>query len=754
MRLFIKLVIGLGISLIVLSIFSKQFLEKAELVFYDWRLKNSYREEAPLPFVIVGITERFERIVGEPFSRKHFTEIINLLKKEGASVIGFDIFFPQIIDEKTDRAFIESIRKSGNVVLPVFSPTRLTKRDGVFYLTEDIRSSTQEFNSAARALGHINTLVDADQVIRRVPAFIKTKSLAYPHLSLEMVRIYKGGEEIGDIYPILSVDARRFSCFRNDGSIYVRIMPPEVIEKHFVPFEDVLEGRYPEGYFNKKIVLIGQTIVGAKNADLIPTPLGTQFGVIFQASVLSNALSGHYIYRLKPSFISLGIITTGIITGPIFLSSGVIGSTFLFLALSALFIFFSLSLMRTSNIFLDTMPFLILFFSMYLGFLIYSLVNALKKLFQREATLRAIQDVEKEITDTLNPSEITGLSGDILFSGIEEEALIKQTPTFTMRTLLASLGIEAGAFIHLLPGKKYQVITQYGDILPEEIEKLADEYSRADTPVMIKNRVDSDKIKNLLFLPVISLPTFKILGLFINKHSSLFSRTQSFSKDDIPIIQTLSLQAILAVQNARLNIALKETQMESIFRLSVAIEYRDRETGIHIHRVSAYAALIAKDIGLSSSEVELIRSAMPLHDIGKIAIPDNILLKPGKLTPEERAIIEQHPVIGARMLEGSNSLILKAAESIALYHHERYDGSGYPFHLKGTSIPIYGRIAAIADVFDAMTSKRVYKAPSEIEESLSLLRKEAGISFDPAMVKGFVESRDEILRIQEIYREG
>ncbi|MCM8762730.1 MAG: HD domain-containing protein, partial [Candidatus Omnitrophica bacterium] len=535
-------------------------------------------------------------------------------------------------------------------------------------------------------------------------------------------------------------DDNRASIFRSDGSIYVKPLPSETIERYFIPFEDVLEGRYPKDHFKNKAVIIGQTIVGAKNADLIPTPLGTQFGIIFQAAVLHNALSGNYIHRLKPSFISVVILATGVITGLIFLSSGVIGSTFLLIVLSALLIFFSLYLMR-NGIFLDTIPFLILFFSMYLCSLIYSLVNALRKLFQKEETLKVIHQVEAEITDTLNPSEITGLSGEILFSGIEEEALIKQTPVFTMRTLLASLGIEAGAFIHTLSSKKYQIITLYGEILPEDIEKLVDEYLGEKKDILIKSRGSSEKIHNLLFLPVISLPTFKILGIFINKRPSFFSRTQSFSHDDIPLIQTLSLQAILAIQNSRLNLALKETQRESIFRLSVAIEYRDRETGIHIHRVSAYAALIAEKIGLSSSEVDLIRNAMPLHDIGKIAIPDYILLKPGKLTPQEREIIEQHPVIGAKMLEGSNSLILKAAESIALYHHERYDGSGYPFHLKGNSIPIYGRIAAIADVFDAMTSQRIYKAPAEMEEALSMLKREGGSSFDPVMVNSFIECR-------------
>lgn len=748
MRYIIKTGISLCIALIVLFVFSKKALEKIELVFYDWRLKNSYSEITPLPFAVIGITQNFEDVVGEPFSRKHHTEILRILEKEGASVIGFDIFFPQIQDKRTDREFIEEIKKIQKVVLPVFSPVKIGEREGIFYLVEDIRSSSEEFNSAAVSLGHINTLVDTDQVIRRVPAFIKKGGVSYPQISLEMARIYRKEREISSIYPLLD---NRHSIFSNDGSIYVRTLPPEAMEKYFIPFEDVLTGRYPENHFKNKAVIIGQTIVGAKNADLIPTPFGIQFGVIFQASVLHNALSGDYIYRLKPSLIHLLVIATGVLTGFFFLSSGVVGSLFILLSLSAAVVFSSLSLMR-AGIFLDAVPFLILFFALYICSLIYSLIQTLKKLFQKEETLKVIQQVEKEITDTLNPSEITGLSGDILFAGIEGETLIKQTPAFTMRTLLASLGIEAGAFIHLLSTKKYRVITHYGDISQEDIERWVDEYIREKKDLLIRGRIDSGKIKNLLFLPVISLPTFRILGVFVNKHSSLFSRSPSFSQEDIPIIQTLSLQALLAIQNAHLNLALKETQMESIFRLSVAIEYRDRETGVHIHRVSEYAALIAKSIGLSSSEVDLIRSAMPLHDIGKIAIPDYILLKPGQLTPEERKFIEQHPVIGARMLEGSNSLVLKAAESIALYHHERYDGSGYPFHLKGTSIPIYGRIAAIADVFDAMTSKRVYKEPTEIEEALSVLKKEAGKGFDPVMIDSFVNIKNDIIKIQETYR--
>jgi len=254
-----------------------------------------------------------------------------------------------------------------------------------------------------------------------------------------------------------------------------------------------------------------------------------------------------------------------------------------------------------------------------------------------------------------------------------------------------------------------------------------------------------------MLLPVITQPAFKIVGLFLNKYPAPFSKYSHFSRDDIPLMQTLSMQALIAIQNARLNIALKDTQMESIFRLSVAIEYRDRETGLHIHRVSEYSGLIAQNIGLLKNEVELIKSAMPLHDIGKIAIPDHILLKPGKLSAKERRIVEQHPVIGAKMLEGSNSLLLRVSETIALYHHEKYDGSGYPFHLKGIGIPLYGRIAAIADIFDAISSKRVYKKAESIQAGFAFLKAESGKIFDPKMTEAFIGQENEIRKIRELY---
>ncbi len=167
---------------------------------------------------------------------------------------------------------------------------------------------------------------------------------------------------------------------------------------------------------------------------------------------------------------------------------------------------------------------------------------------------------------------------------------------------------------------------------------------------------------------------------------------------------------------------LKAASLDTIYRLSVASEYKDQDTGTHIKRMSRYCAAIARSMGLNENTVTAILYAAPMHDLGKIGIPDKILTKPGKLDPVEQDIMKLHTVIGAKILSGSDEEFIKLGGTIALSHHEKWDGSGYPNGLKGTAIPISGRIAAIADVFDALTSKRPYKEPFSLEKSMVIIR--------------------------------
>lgn len=189
-------------------------------------------------------------------------------------------------------------------------------------------------------------------------------------------------------------------------------------------------------------------------------------------------------------------------------------------------------------------------------------------------------------------------------------------------------------------------------------------------------------------------------------------------------------------------------ERESIFCLAKAAEYRDPETGAHILRMAHYSKHIARGMGLSVEQQELLLEAAPMHDIGKVGTPDMILLKPGKLTEHEFSIMKQHAVIGYEVLNTSSSPLLKVAAEIARSHHEKFDGSGYPRALKGNDIPLFGRIVAVADVFDALTSERPYKKAWTMEQASQMLRDGAGKHFDPACVEAFFIDWHKVIEIK------
>jgi putative two-component system response regulator len=196
-----------------------------------------------------------------------------------------------------------------------------------------------------------------------------------------------------------------------------------------------------------------------------------------------------------------------------------------------------------------------------------------------------------------------------------------------------------------------------------------------------------------------------------------------------------------------------KSRFEVVRRLGRAAEFRDNETGQHVMRMSNSCALLAKQIGLPPERCEIILHASPMHDIGKIGISDSILLKPGRLTPEERTIMETHVMIGANILDNAETDLLEVARIIALSHHEKWDGSGYPNQLAGEAIPIEGRIAAIADVFDALTSERPYKQAWPVEEAVANLKENAGSHFDPALIEAFLQILPEVLNVNEQFKD-
>lgn len=211
--------------------------------------------------------------------------------------------------------------------------------------------------------------------------------------------------------------------------------------------------------------------------------------------------------------------------------------------------------------------------------------------------------------------------------------------------------------------------------------------------------------------------------------------------------------AWLAEEVAKATAAVHAGEQELLFRMSRAAECRDPETGAHIQRMARFSHLIAIELGLPLAEQQLILQAAPMHDIGKIGIPDAILLKPGKLTPEEFAIMKGHARLGFDLLEGSESKVLQTAALIAVAHHEKFDGSGYPQGLAGAAIPLFGRIVAVADVFDALVSDRPYKRQWPLEKALAYLQNGVNGHFDPQCVAAFLARQDEVLAIRARFQD-
>jgi HD-GYP domain-containing protein (c-di-GMP phosphodiesterase class II) len=256
--------------------------------------------------------------------------------------------------------------------------------------------------------------------------------------------------------------------------------------------------------------------------------------------------------------------------------------------------------------------------------------------------------------------------------------------------------------------------------------------------------------RNILGLPILD-GEGTIIGVFqaINK----IPEPEEFSEQDLEHLLLAATYTGNALDAAILHEEIEATQQEIIFTLAETGELRSKETGKHVKRVAEFCRLLAAKYGLNEDETELLRLSSPMHDIGKIAIPDAILLKPGKLDADEWAVMKSHTTLGYDILKHSERRLLKAAAVIAKEHHEKWDGTGYPSGTKGEDIHIFGRITAMSDVFDALANTRVYKPAWELDRIVELFKEEKGRQFDPDLVKVFLDNIDEVVKIQETYKD-
>ncbi len=360
------------------------------------------------------------------------------------------------------------------------------------------------------------------------------------------------------------------------------------------------------------------------------------------------------------------------------------------------------------------------------------------------AALRAYRDIMKvEEARRVQHNYREGLERVIEASGhIFRQRNLKDFASGLLQQVVALLRLEQSMLLRvagasLITGEsEYEVLARIGDIdgdiiCPELLAHLDE--ARA-------NRIS--KVYGDTYV-----------GYFPNnsgKASLLVLRgVEEISEIDAQLLEVFCSGVAIAFDNILLNKEITDTQAEMILRLGDVVESRSHEAGNHVRRMAQVCQVLGEAAGMPEDEISVVMHASPMHDIGKIATPDAVLLKPGKLTPEEWELMKQHPEVGRSLLEGSQRPILKAAAVIAHQHHERYDGKGYPQGLRGEQIHPYARMVAVADVFDALSHKRCYKDAWPIEQVTEYMREQAGHQLDPVYVKLLIENIDKAVAINK-----
>jgi len=290
-----------------------------------------------------------------------------------------------------------------------------------------------------------------------------------------------------------------------------------------------------------------------------------------------------------------------------------------------------------------------------------------------------------------------------------------------------------------------------------ETLNIEDAYKIKDAPYSHNSKFDEEtgyRTKSMLTIPIKDKDD-RLLGVLqlINKKGDKGKKV--FTRQDEKVTEAIASQAAVAIKNARLTEELKSAHLETIYKLGLAAESKDEGTGNHVKRVSEISRIIAEGLGLDDDFIETIYYASPLHDVGKIGIPDSILTKPGHLTEEEQKIMKSHTVLGYQILKDSKSKIIQTAAEIAYSHHERWDGTGYPRGLAGEEIPLSGRIVALADFFDAVTSSRPYREGIfTMAQTLEIIKEETGKHFSQKVTDVFFGSLDRIKKVHYLLSYG
>lgn len=715
------------------------FFERPELITIDLR----YQLSSSLPHSQIALVmidqASLKELAQWPWPRHYYAEVIKTLKAGGARLIALDLDFSTPSDPREDQKMVEAVLTAGNVVLGAFHEDKI--------LQENIRVKSAnlpfpKLYSAASGIGSILFPIDEDGAMRRAyvvdeihggPALNITVELARQFLNLSR-------DEVGWDGPHQFRLGKQHIRTGSEGTFYIRYVGGAQSFPTY-PFADVLQGRIDPAVFSNKIVLIGASAMELK--DIWKTPFaGLTPGVEIQANTLHTLLSGQAITRIPPWSTLLLILLSAIVldlpmTRSVYQRSTHIMTRFvlftaLTLALAMVFGLASFYLFKYHYLILDTTPILTAFLAHYLltSFAFNLLTSQTGQI--RAMNLSTVHSVGKL---SLKDQPLQA-SLDMVFSMLKDPLQIKimmldlYHPKTKQCLQHITLGIDStqktNGHTAECQGWIKRVLDSSESVIVHDLKKILQ-----DTPS------PHPMIRSSLFVPL--LTHHQHHGV-LHVHSQ---KPHAFEEEDAKMLYTIANQLAMNIENLDL---LKEVQRlfySCIEGFSTALEFKDDETEGHCQRVARYAVEVSQRMGLDSKMQEMMRQGAMLHDIGKIGVPDAILKKAGKLTPEEMQVMKRHPEHGYLMLKNIN--FPEEVTLILLQHHERYDGAGYPAGLKGEDIFFGTRIFTLVDTYDAIRSDRPYRKGATYETAREEILRCSGSQFDPRVVEVFLKIPKETL---------
>ncbi|MEW6324161.1 MAG: CHASE2 domain-containing protein [Nitrospirota bacterium] len=696
--------------------------ERLELIAIDLRYRLATappRQDIVLVVIDQHSLKAFPRW---PWPRRYYADAITALKRDGARMIAVDVDFSARSEPEDDRRLVEAVAEAGNVILGVFQDQQAV--GGLEIVSANL--PFQELAGAAAGMGSLLLPMDADGAIRRALVAGEIHGRSYRTLAAEIA--FRTAPE----------RLERVGARAEDGAFYIEFAGNAGAFRS-VPFADVLDGRVPPSAFHGAMVLIGATALELN--DLWNTPHGLAAGVAIQASALQTLLSGSPIVRLPPWTGLLALAMAALLldvavvrsfqrhgveslrrfvaftasTAAVIIAYGA-GAVYGFLAHSVL---------------LDMAPFAAGIAAYYLLASIAFNLAAGQSVRVKTMTLSAIHSVgqsaraEQPLEESLE--SLFAMAKDVLDVRLAVLDVRPPGPQPSRRIVKA---VEGGGLT---------------DEIAELCRPWAEQAARSRASVIVSNlqvsrrwtAVPADGFRSSLFLPLL---TQRGQHGVLHLHSS---RPGVFTDEEVTVLFTIANQLAMNIENLDLIREVKRLFSNSIEAFSTALELRDNETEGHSQRVAIYAVTVAKALGLDPGRQETLRQGALLHDIGKIGVPDAILRKQDRLTPEEASMMHRHPEFGYWMLKH-----VEFPEEVALtllHHHEQFDGSGYPAGLRGEEIAIYARIFSVVDAYDAIRSDRPYRKGTSYEEAVKEIRRCAGRQFDPNVVAAFLELRHEQL---------